>query len=152
MRACRKECCDQYWTLCSVVGLGVEDNCWAVGWPVSRTCGERRLLAVPLQVAGIRGMPMSTPSSPSPPAARRDKVRTVSIPTGAEPSSERLAPLLSTLPLELRPDMETFIRGAFQVGGGRRVLTGGCDALLARGHEACCLLALIWPASLVVAM
>lgn len=44
-----------------------------------------------------------------------DKVRTVSIPTGAEPSSERLAPLLSTLPLELRPDMETFIRGAFQV-------------------------------------
>ena len=44
-------------------------------------------------------------------------MRTVSIPTGAEPSSERLAPLLSTLPLELRPDMEAFIRGAFQVGG-----------------------------------
>lgn len=45
----------------------------------------------------------------------RDKVRTVSVPTGGEPSSERLAPLLSTLPLELRPDMEAFIRGAFQV-------------------------------------
>lgn len=44
-----------------------------------------------------------------------DKVRTVSIPTGAEPSSARLAPLLSTLPLELRPDMEAFIAATYKV-------------------------------------
>ncbi|KAI3438739.1 hypothetical protein D9Q98_001158 [Chlorella vulgaris] len=44
-----------------------------------------------------------------------DKVRTISLPTGAEPDSARLAPLLSTLPLELRPDMEQFIAATFAV-------------------------------------
>lgn len=53
-------------------------------------------------------------------------MRTVSIPTGVEPSSERLAPLLSTLPLELRPDMEAFIRGAFQVNPGVSLQLLGC--------------------------
>ncbi|KAL4438043.1 hypothetical protein ABPG77_004264 [Micractinium sp. CCAP 211/92] len=44
-----------------------------------------------------------------------DKVRTVTIPTGAEASSERLAPLLSTLPPELRGGMERFIAAAYAV-------------------------------------
>lgn len=44
-----------------------------------------------------------------------DKVRTVTIPTGVEASSERLAPLLSTLPPELRGGMERFIAAAFAV-------------------------------------
>lgn len=57
-------------------------------------------------------------------------MRTVSIPTGVEPSSERLAPLLSTLPLELRPDMEAFIRGAFQVNPGGVAAVGGVCGLL----------------------
>ncbi len=50
-----------------------------------------------------------------------DKVRTVTIPTGAEASSERLAPLLSTLPPELRGGMERFIAAAYAV---RRQLRG----------------------------
>ena len=43
------------------------------------------------------------------------QVRTVTLPTGAEASSRRLAPLLSTLPLELRPDMEAFIAATYAV-------------------------------------
>lgn len=45
------------------------------------------------------------------------------IATGAEADSAKLAPLLSTLPLEMRSDMEKFIAAAYQVGrasvGGR---------------------------------
>lgn len=43
------------------------------------------------------------------------QVKTISIPTGGEASSEVLAPLLATLPLELRPGMERFISTAFTV-------------------------------------
>ena len=44
-------------------------------------------------------------------------MRTVTIPTGADASTERLAPLLCTLPLELRGDMERFVAATFQVCG-----------------------------------
>jgi ATP citrate (pro-S)-lyase len=43
------------------------------------------------------------------------QVRTVHLPTGAQPTSDRLAPLLSTLPLELRGDMEAFVAATFAV-------------------------------------
>lgn len=66
--------------------------------------------------------PIGKPRRPSPPPSpppqieeNWDKVRQVALPTGAEASAERLAPLLSTLPLELRPDMEAFIRAAVAV-------------------------------------
>ena len=66
------------------------------------------------------GVPLLTCPCPPPPP----QVRTVSIPTGAEPSSARLAPLLSTLPLELRPDMEAFIAATYKAGGGWGVALG----------------------------
>jgi len=45
-----------------------------------------------------------------------DRVRSVTIPTGENPpTSERLAPLLSTLPVELRDGMERFIGACFEV-------------------------------------
>lgn len=44
-----------------------------------------------------------------------DKVKTVSLATGAPASADALAPLLSTLALELRQDMEAFIAAAFAV-------------------------------------
>lgn len=47
------------------------------------------------------------------------QVKQVTLPTGEEPTTDRLAPLLSTLPIELRPDMERFIQGAFAVCVGR---------------------------------
>lgn len=39
-----------------------------------------------------------------------DKVKTVELPTGAAPTSAALAPLVATLPLELRPRLEAFVR------------------------------------------
>ena len=39
--------------------------------------------------------------------------------TGAPASKDALAPLLSTLPLELRDDMEKFIAATYEVGGHR---------------------------------
>lgn len=44
-----------------------------------------------------------------------DKVKHVTIPTGEDPTTDRLVPLLATLPIELRPSMEQFIQGAFAV-------------------------------------
>ena len=48
-------------------------------------------------------------------------MKQVSIPTGEEASADRLVPLLATLPIELRANMEAFIRGAFQVRPSARV-------------------------------
>lgn len=44
-----------------------------------------------------------------------DRVKSIDIPQGSTPTSDRLAPLLSTLPLEVRPGMESFIAAAFAV-------------------------------------
>lgn len=44
-----------------------------------------------------------------------DKVKQILLPPLAETSPDRLAPLLTTLPLELRAKMESFIAGCFQV-------------------------------------
>jgi ATP citrate (pro-S)-lyase len=44
-----------------------------------------------------------------------DKVKSVEIPTGATPDAARLAPLLSTLQLEIRPGIEKFIQATFAV-------------------------------------
>lgn len=54
------------------------------------------------------------------------------LPTGAQPTSERLAPLLSTLPLELRGDMEAFVAATFAVRPPQRgsfVCGGVCDGV-----------------------
>ena len=60
-------------------------------------------------------IPPPSPLRPSP------QVKQVSIPTGEEASADRLVPLLATLPIELRANMEAFIRGAFQVRPSARV-------------------------------
>ena len=44
-----------------------------------------------------------------------DRVKSVEIPTGTVPTPDRLAPILSTLPLEIRPGIEKFIAAAFTV-------------------------------------
>lgn len=44
-----------------------------------------------------------------------DKVKHITLPTGEPASTGNLAPLLSTLPLELRPDMESFIQSCYEV-------------------------------------
>lgn len=44
-----------------------------------------------------------------------DHVRSITIPTGELPTSDRLAPLISTLPIELRDNMEKFIQGVYDV-------------------------------------
>lgn len=44
-----------------------------------------------------------------------DRVKTITLPTGDLPTSERLAPLLCTLPVEIRPGMERFISACFEV-------------------------------------
>lgn len=61
------------------------------------------------------GRRMSAGPATGPGLAPCPQVRTVTIPTGVEASSERLAPLLSTLPPELRGGMERFIAAAFAV-------------------------------------
>ena len=47
--------------------------------------------------------------------ANWDKVRVVTVPTGQDIDGNVLAPLIASLPLELRERMETFISGCFQV-------------------------------------
>lgn len=44
-----------------------------------------------------------------------DRVKSVLIPTAATPTPDRLAPILSTLPMEVRPGIERFIAAAFEV-------------------------------------
>lgn len=44
-----------------------------------------------------------------------DKVKHVALPVGESLTSAKLAPLLSTLPTELRPEIEVFVQGAFDV-------------------------------------
>mmetsp|Transcript_6541 Transcript_6541/g.18864 ORF Transcript_6541/g.18864 Transcript_6541/m.18864 type:complete len:425 (-) Transcript_6541:108-1382(-) len=44
-----------------------------------------------------------------------DRVKTVTIPTAGEADGDALAPLLGSLPLELRPAIERFIQAAFMV-------------------------------------
>lgn len=44
-----------------------------------------------------------------------DKVKNVTLPTGAPAGKDALAPLLSTLPLEMRDDMEKFIAAVYEV-------------------------------------
>ncbi|BBN12576.1 ATP citrate (pro-S)-lyase [Marchantia polymorpha subsp. ruderalis] len=44
-----------------------------------------------------------------------DKVKTVVVPTEKTLDSELLAPLIATLPLEVRPVIETFLKGVFDV-------------------------------------
>lgn len=45
-----------------------------------------------------------------------DHVKSIDIPTGKDPlDSATLAPLLSTLPMEIKGNMETFLKAAFQV-------------------------------------
>lgn len=43
------------------------------------------------------------------------QVKTVTIPTLEQPTADRLSPLLSGLPLELKDKMVAFIQGCFQV-------------------------------------
>lgn len=45
-----------------------------------------------------------------------DRLKSVTIPTLGEASSDALAPLLGGLPLELRPGIEKFIQAAYAVG------------------------------------
>ena len=45
-----------------------------------------------------------------------DRVKDVTIPTLGEAGSDVLAPLLGSLPLELRPAIEKFIQAAYAVG------------------------------------
>ena len=54
------------------------------------------------------------------------QVKGVTVATGEEPSGAKLAPLLSTLPIELRDSMEQFIQGAFAVGSGCALLRCPC--------------------------
>ncbi|GBF94241.1 ATP-citrate synthase alpha chain [Raphidocelis subcapitata] len=44
-----------------------------------------------------------------------DKVKSVELATGQAPTSAALAPLVASLPLELRPKMEAFIRNCYEV-------------------------------------
>jgi hypothetical protein len=46
-----------------------------------------------------------------------DRVKDITIPTLGEAGSDVLAPLLGSLPLELRPSIEKFIQAAYAVGG-----------------------------------
>ena len=46
-----------------------------------------------------------------------DKVKRVTLDTEQPASSDALAPLLSTLPLELRAKMEAFVQACYEVGG-----------------------------------
>lgn len=47
--------------------------------------------------------------------ANWESVQSVTIPTMSEATGDALAPLLGGLPLELRPQMETFIQGVYAV-------------------------------------
>jgi len=47
--------------------------------------------------------------------ANWDKVKSVTLPTGAPASGAALAPLTSGLPLELRPAMEAFLQACYAV-------------------------------------
>ena len=44
-----------------------------------------------------------------------DEVKHITLATGEPASTDSLAPLLSSLPLELRPDMENFIQSCYEV-------------------------------------
>lgn len=55
------------------------------------------------------------------------------------PPGEALAPLVATLPLELRPKMEGFLRDCFNVGGGA-VFWEGVSHWLQSGGPALCAL------------
>ena len=44
-----------------------------------------------------------------------DRVKKVTLDTEQPADARALAPLLSTLPLELRPDMESFIQACYEV-------------------------------------
>jgi hypothetical protein len=55
-----------------------------------------------------------------------DRVKDVTIPTLGEAGSDVLAPLLGSLPLELRPSIETFIQAAYAVG---HLSNGLCSTL-----------------------
>jgi hypothetical protein len=57
-----------------------------------------------------------------------DRVKDITIPTLGEAGSDVLAPLLGSLPLELRPSIEKFIQAAYAVGGLCSVLcsTSAC--------------------------
>ena len=63
--------------------------------------------------------------------ANWDKVKTVTLPTGAAASPAALAPLTSGLPLELRPAMEAFLQACYEVRQG--FLGFGCGAFALRG-------------------
>ncbi len=45
-----------------------------------------------------------------------DKVKKITLAVEEEATNDSLAPLLSSLPLELRPDMETFIQACYEAG------------------------------------
>ena len=50
----------------------------------------------------------------------------MTVPTLGEASAEALAPLLSGLPLELRPKMETFIQGVYAVSTSSSCVIASC--------------------------
>ena len=62
-----------------------------------------------------------------------DRVKKVTLDTEQPADARTLAPLLSTLPLELRPDMESFIQACYEVSQ-RSGLTCMSPAFLTRPH------------------
>lgn len=56
-----------------------------------------------------------------------DRVKTVTVPTAGEADGDVLAPLLGSLPLELRPAIERFIQAAFMVCTANKACASFCS-------------------------
>jgi len=71
--------------------------------------------------------------------ANWDKVKSVTLPTGAPASGAALAPLTSGLPLELRPAMEAFLQACYAVRGPAARAAPRPDAAAGASGSACAL-------------